>query len=123
MSNENHQDAFKLMKRIIDSLPDAIAAVWQDVLLSSMESMSSSLLEKDILPYAIQKGSLSETEENRCFCARLLGSLTTRLSFQCIKVNFLQKAIDLCQDTSLQVRKTMASEMVNFAKGLGYVYL
>lgn len=119
MSGENLKELFPLLQSMINNAKDHVSSVFQDVLILAVEHIPIGLLENEIIPFAIQKGSLSESEQNRCFCVRLFGALSKRFTFQTIKDHYLQKIIDLCQDTSFSVRKTMAIEILNISKGLG----
>lgn len=52
------------------SAPDAI-----DLLISCISRMDSGIIESQMLPYALEKGDMSQPMENRIACCRLIGAI------------------------------------------------
>ncbi|KAL9647017.1 hypothetical protein ABK040_013871 [Willaertia magna] len=117
-SEENLKEILDLIQSMINT-GESVAAVWQDVLILGVEHFPLDLLENEVLPLALQKTSPSEIETNRIFSVRLIGSISKKFKPNFIKQTYLQKIIDLCQDASYNVRKTMAEEIINISKGIG----
>jgi hypothetical protein len=96
-----------------------VAYKWEKALIRSVQYLPIEIVEKDIIDLAESKGSLSAQEKNRIFCCKLFGAISKRCTSSTISSLFLKQAISLCQDTSFEVRKNMAKQLVHIANGLG----
>jgi hypothetical protein len=80
-----------------------------------------------VVPFAISKGSPSETVQGRVIACKTLGKLATRLPINTVTDSssaggspYFQTAMMLCQDISWEVRSAMADQLASIAKAVQY---
>ncbi|XP_050440372.1 serine/threonine-protein phosphatase 4 regulatory subunit 4-like [Adelges cooleyi] len=90
---------------------DCVTNTWLDTLLDFIEFLPTDCLQKEILPFAIERSELSKPEALRLISCRIFGSLATKLNSFIVKREIWPCILSLCQDESVLVRKTVCQEL------------
>eukprot|EP00842_Homolaphlyctis_polyrhiza_P001898 jgi/Hompol1/2709/HPOL_003014-RA len=68
---------------------------------------------------ALVDGGLAQPAPFRIWCGRVLGAVALRLDSKRIEELFLKKALNLCQDTDYEVRRSMCNQLNIISKAVG----
>jgi hypothetical protein len=121
LTPQQTQELFPLLQSMSGAKKESVAVRWEKALIKSIQYLPIEVIEKDVLEYADSKGSLSAQEKNRILCCKLFGGISKRCQSSSISSLFLKQALSLCQDTSFEVRRCMAKQILHIATGLGFV--
>ncbi|XP_025200082.1 serine/threonine-protein phosphatase 4 regulatory subunit 4-like [Melanaphis sacchari] len=90
---------------------NSVINTWLDTLLDFIEFLPVDCLQREILPFAIERSDLSRPESLRLISCRIFGSIAPKLNAYVIKREIWPCILSLCQDESVQVRKTVCQEL------------
>lgn len=90
---------------------NSVINTWLDTLLDFIEFLPVDCLQREILPFAIERSDLSKPESLRLISCRIFGSLAPKLNSYIIKREIWPCILSLCQDESVLVRKTVCQEL------------
>lgn len=90
---------------------NSVINTWLDTLLDFIEFLPVDCLQREILPFAIERSDLSKPESLRLISCRIFGSLAPKLNAYIIKREIWPCILSLCQDESVLVRKTVCQEL------------
>ncbi|KAJ3238354.1 Serine/threonine-protein phosphatase 4 regulatory subunit 4 [Chytriomyces hyalinus] len=108
-------EVYACATKLLCNKDENISAVWGDVLIISIKSMSQKAIYDSILPGCLAYSGLSQPVPLRIWSCRMLGAVVSRLKSSEIETLF-QRAITLCQDTDYEVRACMCHQLNEFAK-------
>ena len=94
-------------------------APWSEVFVVLLKHLPQSVVEGRMVDLALKKGELSEPLHNRTLCCRLIGGFCERAPNAHFLTQFLEKTVELCQDTDFTVRATMCSHLAALTRTLG----
>lgn len=101
---------------------NATGAEWLHFLLLLLRTrrLPPATLERTVLPWALEHGSVSAPRQHRLLCTHVLGAIAEANPHpRWIEKHFLGPALAMCQDTELVVRCSMCEQLHRIAAAVG----
>lgn len=92
---------------------------WLNTLFELAPLLDKEVLKSEVLSLALSKGDVEGSVSSRTICARILGALAPRLTWDEIDRTFFRKALSMCQDVDHHIRISSCQQLAAIARIAG----
>eukprot|EP00796_Vickermania_ingenoplastis_P004346 gene4346-3160_t len=96
-----------------------VREAWGRLLLALLNHLSQEQLEHKVIPLALKKTEHAELQDQRELSCNLLGTLCKHIPVKLINSVIVPKALALCQDTNVSVRRHICKQLSVICRSLG----
>eukprot|EP00742_Colponemidia_sp_Colp-10_P003222 GILJ01003431.1.p1 GENE.GILJ01003431.1~~GILJ01003431.1.p1 ORF type:complete len:832 (-),score=95.82 GILJ01003431.1:122-2617(-) len=118
LSSRHLDQLAPLVSSLLKSRNTDVIHAWTEVFNESVELMGLETVKKHYVPAAVALGDVSRAVSSRLAGVSMIGKLAKVLDRKSFMEKLLQRAVALCQDTDLDVRRVMCSQLPAICKAV-----
>ena len=103
---------------MLSSREEDVTGEWMDILPQILVHVHESKLD-GLISLALKRGELSERVPSRIVACHMIGMLSSKLPGPKMERTLFDRAMDACQDTDFEIRRTMGEQLQAIARCVG----
>ncbi|KPI84337.1 hypothetical protein ABL78_6592 [Leptomonas seymouri] len=112
-------EVYDVTKTMLSVQMQEVRVSWSRLMLGLVDYLPPHVLQGDLIVLAVHKSDHAQPQDQRELSCQLLGHVCPQLSVSKAEELVLPRALALCQDTNVSVRRNMCQQLCTIAHALG----